>query len=140
VFHNSDACEAGKRIERVHWHAGDGGRPLCGICERLNAGTRRPAVRTRGPSAVDRSAVERARWRGVRSRQAPARRVMTTCPTTGKTVWTGLTMTRELLAALDGSSFHLWCSACRERHPWGAAKAWLGPEEGDRGDGRTLSR
>ena len=27
VFHNSDACEAGKRIERDHWHAGDGGRP-----------------------------------------------------------------------------------------------------------------
>jgi len=135
VFHNSDACEAAKRIERPYWHAGDGGRPLCGVCERLNAAARRPSARPRGSSAG-----ERARWRGVRSRQAPARRVMTACPTTGKTVWTGLTMTRELLAALEGSSFHLWCPACRAEHPWVAAKAWIGPEDGEDDGERALSR
>jgi hypothetical protein len=65
---------------------------------------------------------------------------MTTCPTTGKTVWTGLTMTSELLAALDRSSFRLWCPACRAQHPWVAAKAWIGPEEGEGADGSALSR
>jgi hypothetical protein len=60
---------------------------------------------------------------------------MTTCPTTGKTVWTGLTMTSELLAALDGSSFRLCCPACRAQHPWVAAK--VGGGEGlDRPGGR----
>lgn len=65
---------------------------------------------------------------------------MTTCPPTGKTVWTSLTMTSELLAVLDGSSFRRWCPACRAQHPWVAAKAWIGPEEGEGADGSTLSR
>jgi hypothetical protein len=134
VFHNSDACEAGRRVQRDCWRAGDGGHPLCTVCERLSQAARHPSPRPRGYSAVD-----RGRWRGVRSRQTPARRVMTTCPTTGKTVWTGLTMTGELLSALDGSSFHLWCPACRAQHPWVAAKAWIGPGEGEGGDGRVLS-
>jgi hypothetical protein len=36
VFHNNDACDEGKRIEAAYWCAGDGGRPQCKECARLN--------------------------------------------------------------------------------------------------------
>jgi hypothetical protein len=37
VFHNNDACYVGNRIEPAYWNAGDGDRPLCDECARLNA-------------------------------------------------------------------------------------------------------
>ena len=36
VFHNNDACLAGRLIEPVNWRAGDGGRELCAQCAELN--------------------------------------------------------------------------------------------------------
>jgi hypothetical protein len=37
LFHNNDHCDEGKRIEPAYWCAGDGGRPQCKECARLNA-------------------------------------------------------------------------------------------------------
>ena len=136
VFHNSDACEAGRRIEGAQWRAGDGGRPLCDACERLNAG----AGRLQRPAPHDSSATDRVRWRSVRGRRGRTRRVMARCPRTGETVWTGLSMTPDLLAALEGSRFKLWCPACRTNHPWVAADAWIGGDSDDGGEARALTR
>jgi hypothetical protein len=137
VFHNSDACQAGQRIQgATDWRAGDGGRPLCAACKRLNAG----AGRRERSAPHDSTATDGARWRGVRGRRGPNRRVMAKCPTTGQTIWTGLSMTEDLLVNLDGSRFKLWCPACRAHHPWGAVKAHMGEESDGGGDERTLAR
>jgi hypothetical protein len=65
---------------------------------------------------------------------------MAKCPTTGQTVWTGLSMTPELLAQLAGSRFTLWCPACRADHPWVAANAWISGDADDGGGTRALAR
>ena len=35
VYHNNDACPAGKRIKPEHRTSGTAGRPLCKDCARL---------------------------------------------------------------------------------------------------------
>lgn len=133
VFHNSDACEAGRLIEGADWRPGDGDRRLCEACTRLNARAGRQRAAAPGSG-------EHARWRAVRRGRGEARRVMARCPRTGQTVWTGLSMTRALLQQLAGSNFSLWCPACRTHHSWAGTTAWIGGDGEEGGDARALHR
>jgi hypothetical protein len=52
VYHDDDRCEEGRRIPSRQRREGDGGRPKCSVCDRLDAGEQRseqlgPATRAR---------------------------------------------------------------------------------------------
>ena len=56
VFHRSDACPDGAVIEPVNWKAGDGNRPLCPSCRRIESESARARMirehHTAGPRAA----------------------------------------------------------------------------------------
>ena len=62
---------------------------------------------------------------GVRGNVLPG--VIVKCPTTGRPVWTGVTISATLLAELDDSAtFSFRCGICNELHAWTKEDAWLG--------------
>ncbi|HEY8571084.1 hypothetical protein [Phenylobacterium sp.] len=54
-------------------------------------------------------------------------RILTTCPASGQTVATNLSMDASTfrIVRLEGQSYT--CPACQVRHPWSQDEAWLEP-------------
>ncbi|MBI5110812.1 MAG: hypothetical protein HZA68_02440 [Rhodovulum sp.] len=53
-------------------------------------------------------------------------KLMFRCPTTGRSVSTGIPVSREAFAAMPVFFSRTFCPHCRDTHEWFARQAWVG--------------